>query len=144
MLKAVVSRSGRVEIMKRLYRQGNLFLAQRRPELAAKQYQKYLAFYHQGWEAEPAVIADIYHNLGMIAEERQAIDEAIDCYQHALKHNAYHGMTWVFLAKLYLNRYEEEHRQSDRILGIEALKEAERYKTGFPAVDFLKKRYAIA
>ncbi|HOP73506.1 MAG TPA: tetratricopeptide repeat protein [Bacillota bacterium] len=144
MLKAVISRSGQAKIMKQLYRRGNLFLANGRPELAVKHYQKYLAFYHQGWEAEPVVVADIYHNLGMIAEERQAIDEAIAYYEQALKYDAYHGMTWIFLAKLYLNRYEEQHRQSDRMMGVKALEEAERCKTGFPAVNFLKKRYAIA
>lgn len=144
MLKLAISGPGQAEIMKRLYMRGNLLLANHRPELAAKQYQKYLAFYHQGWEAEPAVVADIYHNLGMIAEERQEIDNAIAYYQQALNLDAQHGMTWLFLAKLYLNRYEEEHRQSDRILGTKALEEAERYKSGFPAVRFLKKRYAIA
>jgi Tfp pilus assembly protein PilF len=86
--------------------------------------------------------ADILHNLGMVAEKRRNDDLAIDYYQQAVDLNSGRSMTWLFLAKLHLNRFDRSGNNLDLKQGFYAIRQAEANNFHYPVIKFLKAKYA--
>jgi tetratricopeptide (TPR) repeat protein len=144
MLTLALSENQRLNLSNRWYIRGNAFLAQHREVLAETCYHKILSLKETGVLVPTNILADVLHNLGLIAEERQDAELAITYYSRALQEDENHRMTWLFLAKLYFERYEKKRCLTDYRSGMSALYYAETALHNFPAVRYLKRKYAIA
>lgn len=144
MLTLALSESEQQKMIHRIYIRANALLAGRHETLAAKSYQKLLALRAAGITVDSKILADVLHNLGMIAENNQETESAIIYYSRALQEDETHSMTWLFLAKLYMERYQREKRKTDYEQALNALVKAEVTTKDFPAVQFLKQKFAIA
>lgn len=127
---------------KLLYDKANVYLAKGCFDIAESLYRKILnrSEFESGISRE--LRADIFHNLGMIAKHRHNWEEAIYFYKQALGNNKGHGMTWLFLAKIYLERYEQSGNIQDYQAGKKALNKAAEIKPGYPVVKILKERFS--
>lgn len=129
---------------KLLYDKANVYLAKGCFDVAESLYRKILnrsEFFETGISHE--MRADIFHNLGMISETRRNWDEAIYFYKQALG-DKQHGMTWLFLARIYLERYEQSGDIQDYQAGEKALNKAAEIKPEYPVVKILKERFCQA
>lgn len=144
MLKLALSGKLKSELIYKLYFKGNLLLSKNSYELAEKCYTRVLKLRKNGVEVSREITADIFHNLGMIAETKKDFDSAIGFYQQSLSENCHRSMTWLFLAKLFLERFESKQQDEDYRSGLDAIHQAELSDINFPAIQFMKKRYQIA
>lgn len=126
---------------KLLYDKANVYLAKGCFDIAESLYREILNRDEFETEISHELRADIFHNLGMISEHRRNWEEAIYFYEQALGNNKGHGMTWLFLARIYLERYEQSGDIQDYQAGKKALNKAAEIKPKFPAVKILKKRF---
>ncbi len=127
-----------------LYSKANIYLAKGCLDIAESLYHKLLSLSEAGVKIKKELHADILHNLGMISERRHNLEAAIGFYQQALRNNKQHSMTWLFLAKIYLERYEELGEKQDYQAGFKALNKAAEYKPEFPVVKLLKEKFKFA
>jgi tetratricopeptide (TPR) repeat protein len=127
-----------------LYIKANAYLAKGRLDLAESLYLKLLLINEIEDSLDLETHADIFHNLGMIAERRLKNDSAIDYYKKAVERNSKRSMTWIFLAKLYFTRYELTGNELDHKAGINALNSAEETNFTYPIIGILKAKYAIS
>jgi tetratricopeptide (TPR) repeat protein len=88
-----------------IYARANVYLAKGCFDLAEDLYLKLLNLLEKESHLNFNIHADILHNLGMLAEGRGNFDLAIDYYRQSVNLNHERSMTWLFLAKLYLNRF---------------------------------------
>jgi len=127
-----------------LYTKANAYFAKGCLDIAESLYHKLL----NRSEAETGISrqlrADIFHNLGMISEERRNLKDAVFFYRQALRNNKQHNMTWLFLAKIYLERYEQSGSLLDYQAGLKALHKAAEANPDYPVVKILKERFARA
>jgi hypothetical protein len=79
----------------------------------------------------------------MLAERRRNFDLAIDYYQQAVDLNRKRSMTWLFLAKLHLNRFDHSGNNLDLNEGFYAIRQAEANNFDYPVIKFLKAKYAV-
>lgn len=129
------------EDLELLYARANGYLANGSPGIAENLYHKILSLGETGVAIDPETEADVLHNLGMIAEERLNFDLAIDYYQKAVTLNKQRSMTWLFLAKLLLNRFERLQSKLDLKAGLEAVAQAEANNSHYPVIRLLKEKY---
>jgi tetratricopeptide (TPR) repeat protein len=125
-----------------LYTRANAYLAKGCLDLAEGLYFKLLDLQENGSYLEQNIHADILHNLGMVAEKRRNDDLAIDYYQQAVDLISERSMTWLFLAQLYLNRFDQSGNNSDLKQGFYAIRQAEANNFHYPVIKFLKAKYA--
>lgn len=127
-----------------LYTRANAFFAQNQLELAEKLYNQILSRQKDRLETsllENSTVADIFHNLGMIAENRARLDEAIALYEKSVAVDTQRSASWLFLAKAYLDKYHLFHNPRDFYLGRKAIHWAEETGCAYPVVGWLKKEY---
>lgn len=124
-----------------LYKKANAYLAKGCLDIAESLYHKLLSGNETSVKIPQELRADILHNLGMISERRNNLDSAINFYQQALRNDKKHGMTWLFLAKVYLERYEKLGDKRDQQAGFKALNKAAELKPEYPVVKILKARF---
>ena len=127
-----------------LYLKGNCLLAKNKLDLSKRFYLRVLKLIKKGLPVNTAIYADTLHNLGMIAEQEQKHEAAIEYYQLAVTVNPQRSMTWIFLAKLYFERFQNLKHDEDYQLGINALNQADTGTVHFPAVKYLKNKFNIA
>lgn len=125
-----------------LYSKANVYLAKGCLDIAESLYHKVLNLSKSGSKITPELQADILHNLGMLSERRHNLEAAIDFYQQALRNDRQHSMTWLFLARVYLERYEKLGDKQDHQAGFKALNKAAELKPEYPVVKILKERFA--
>jgi len=125
-----------------LYSKANVYLAKGCLDIAESLYHKVLNLSKSGAEITPELEVDILHNLGMLSERRHNPEAAIDFYQQALRSGKQHSMTWLFLARVYLERYEKLGDKRDHQAGFKALIKAAEFKPEYPVVKILKERFA--
>ncbi len=125
-----------------LYAKANVYLARGCLDIAESLYHKVLSLSESGAKITPELRADILHNLGMLSERRHNPEAAIDFYQQALRNDREHSMTWLFLARIYLERYEKLGDKQDYQAGFRALNKAAELKPEYPVVKILKERFA--
>jgi tetratricopeptide (TPR) repeat protein len=126
-----------------IYARANVYLAKGCLDLAEELYFKLINLQKSGSCLDFNIHADILHNLGMLAERRGNFDQAIDYYQQSVNLNRERSMTWLFLAKLYLNRYDCFGNKSDLEIGLDAIKWAEDNHNQYPVIKVLKAKYAL-
>ena len=126
-----------------IYTRANGYLAKGCLDFAERLYSRLLAIYTQGSPIDPDLLADILHNLGMIAQERQYGNLALSYYLQALEMNEERSMTWLFLAQIYFERFDESHHQADLSSGRTAVLKAEAINGNYPIIKILKQKYAI-
>jgi tetratricopeptide (TPR) repeat protein len=124
-----------------VYARANVFLAKGCLDLAENLYFKLLDLQEYGSYLDVDTHADILHNLGMLEEKRHNNDLAINYYQQAVDLNRQHSMTWLFLAKLYLNRFDCSGNNLDLKEGFYAIRQAEANNLHYPVIKFLKEKY---
>lgn len=127
-----------------LYTKANVYLAKGCYDIAENLYRKLLNYDEIETGITRESRADIFHNLGMISERRQNWVDAIFFYKQALRNNKQHSMTWLFLARVYLERYEQSGDLKDYQAGKKALNKAAEHKPEYPVIKILKERYAKA
>ena len=127
-----------------LYTKANVYLAKGCIDIAESLYHRLLNQSEAEVGFTRELRADVYHNLGMISEERRNLKDALFFYKQALRNNKQHSMTWLFLAKIYLERYEQSGSLLDHQAGLKALHKAAELKPEYPVVKVLKERYARA
>lgn len=130
------------EDLNSLYSKANAYLAKGCFDIAESLYRKLLNRSEIETGITREVRADIFHNLGMISEHRQNSDAAVYFYRQALRHNKQHSMTWLFLARVYLERYEKFGDIQDYQAGKKAVNKAAELKPEYPVVRILKARFA--
>ena len=129
--------------MNTLYSQANMLLAEASQEKAKNIYQKLLKSDHEA--LDPNMKADILHNLGMIAESEEDVSAAIRFYREAIAINENRSATWLFLARIYLNRFEKNGDSADYQAGVFSVVQAEKSATtNYPVIGLLKKKYALS
>ncbi|MGE5604410.1 MAG: tetratricopeptide repeat protein [Bacteroidota bacterium] len=126
---------------KLLYTKANVYLAKGCFDIAESLYHKILNRSEVETGITRELRADIFHNLGMISEQRQNWDNAVYFYKQALRNNKQHGMTWLFLARVYLERYEQSGDIQDYQAGKRAINKAAEFKPEYPIVKILKERF---
>ncbi len=126
-----------------VYARANGYLAKGCMDLAENLYFKLLNSRDNGSHLDVEIQADILHNLGMIAERRQNLDLAIEYYQQAVSVNQNRSMTWLFLAKSYLTRFEHKGNNKDLKAGFDAIHQAESDNPNYPVIRFLKQKFAV-
>ncbi len=124
-----------------LYNKANVYLAKGCLDIAESLYHKLLNLNESGAKITKELRADVLHNLGMISERRHNLEAAINFYQQAVENDKQHGMTWLFLAKAYLERYEKLGDKQDHQAGCRALNKAAEFKPEYPVVKILKERF---
>lgn len=124
-----------------LYNKANLYLAKGCLDIAESLYHKVLNLGESGAKITPELKADIMHNLGMIYERRNNLEAAVRFYRQAVRNDKHHRMTWLFLAKVYLERYEKLGDKQDYQAGFRALNKAAELKPEYPVVKILKERF---
>lgn len=125
-----------------LYDKANVYLAKGCLDIADGLYHKVLNLSESGAKITPELRADIMHNLGMISEHRHNLEAAINFYRQAVRNDKQHSMTWLFLAKAYLERYEKLGNIQDHQAGVKALNKAAELKPEYPAVKVLKEKFS--
>ena len=125
-----------------LYTKANVYLAKGCFDIAESLYLKMLSRSEVDDGITRELRADTFHNLGMISERRQNWKDAIYFYKQALRNNKRHGMTWLFLARVYLERYEQSGDIQDYQAGKKALNKAAEFKPEYPVVKILRERFA--
>jgi tetratricopeptide (TPR) repeat protein len=125
-----------------IYAKANVYLANGCLDLAEGLYSKLLELQEKENFLDKNIHADIFHNLGMLAEKRGNFDSAIEYYQQAVNLDSNRSMTWLFLAKLYLNRFDGSQNHHDLQIGLEAVRRAEASSSQYPVIKILKKKYA--
>jgi len=144
MLKLALLGKERFNPARRIYDKANYFLARGQSEPARQFYLKLITMKESGDLVNREIYADILHNLGMIAENNRQYDLAINYYRQVIAASSKHRMTWLFLARAYLDRFQREADPADLTSGGEAIKEAEKAGLSFPALRYLKKKYRLA
>lgn len=127
-----------------LYTKANLYLAKGCFDIAESLYLKLINRSDVDYKITRELRSDIFHNLGMISERRQNWKDAVYFYRQALRNNKRHGMTWLFLARVYLERYEQSGDIQAYQAGKKALNKAAEHKPEYPVIKILKERYARA
>lgn len=125
-----------------LYTKANAYFAKGCLDVAESLYRKILELSSNGVRIKRDIRADVLHNLGMISERRHNLDGAISFYRQAVRSNKQHGMTWLFLARVYLERYEKLGEKQDYMAGLRALTRAAEIEPQFPVVKILKEKFA--
>lgn len=125
-----------------IYIRANAHLARGNFDLAEELYYKLITLDKNGDRLDPKIYADILHNLGMIADKKQNIDLAIKYFRQSVMKNSERFLTWVFLAKLYFNRYERLGNPLDKKAAFKALQRAEAAPLKYPIIKTLKEKYA--
>ncbi|HOJ76510.1 MAG TPA: tetratricopeptide repeat protein [Bacillota bacterium] len=144
MLKLAVSDKEQFNLAYSFYKKGNLLLAKNNLELAEEYYQKICALKRSGLPIDAEMYADVLHNLGTIAESQGETAKAIALYKQAIETNPKRKMTWLFIAKLYLECFTQDRSMRSFKAALEAIKEFEKYDPSYPALQYLKKKYNIA
>ena len=144
MLKLAISVNEQDNLVKLAYQRGNLLIAKGKLNLAEKQYHKVVALAKSGVSVNRDILSDVYHNLGMIAEENRNLEDAVNFYRASLHEKSERSMTWLFLARIYLERFDATKQLEDFHSGVRALVEAEGLKSDLPVVKYLKYKYKIA
>ncbi len=124
-----------------LYTKANVYLAKGCFDIAESLYRKLLNRSQAEAGITSELRADIFHNLGMISERRQNWEAAVYFYRQALRSNKQHIMTWLFLARVYLERYEQSGDIQDYQAGKKALNKGAELKPEYPVVKILKARF---
>lgn len=127
-----------------LYTKANAYLAKGCLDIAESLYHKLLNHSEAETGISRELRGNIFHNLGMISEERRNLKDALFFYRQALRNNKEHSMTWLFLAKIYLERYEQSGSPLDYQAGLKALHKVAEVKPDYPVVKILKERFARA
>ncbi|NLW46637.1 MAG: tetratricopeptide repeat protein [Firmicutes bacterium] len=127
---------------KSLYDKANLYFVKGCMDIAESLYHKVLNLSESGVKISPELKADILHNLGMISERRHNLRAAIKFYRQAVRNDKQHSMTWLFLAKVYLERYEKLGNKQDHQAGFRALNKAAEFKPEYPVIRILKERFS--
>jgi tetratricopeptide (TPR) repeat protein len=125
-----------------IYAKANVYLANGCLDFAEGLYFKLLELQEKENLLDMNIRADIFHNLGMLAEKRGNFDSAIEYYQRAVDLNSDRSMTWLFLAKLYLSRFDGSRNYRDLKIGLEAVRRAEASHSQYPVIQILKNKYA--
>jgi tetratricopeptide (TPR) repeat protein len=125
-----------------LYSKANVYLAKGCFDIAESLYCKLLNHNETEVEINRELKADIFHNLGMISERRQNWKSAVYFYRQALRSNKQHSMTWLFLARVYLERYEKLGEIQYYHAGKKALNKAAELRPEYPVIKILKERFA--
>lgn len=127
-----------------IYTKANVYLAKGCYDIAENLYHKLLNYSEIETGITRESRADIFHNLGMISERRQNWEDALFFYKQALRNNKQHSMTWLFLARVYLEQYEQSGDIKAYQAGKKALNKAAELKPEYPVIKILKERYARA
>lgn len=127
-----------------LHIRANALLAQNCPEHAETLYHFIL---NQRREipdqprTDDQIEADVYFCLGMIAESRGCLDDAIKIYEKSVAADHLQNVPWLFLAKAYLEKYQTSQNPRDFYLGRKAIQWAEEAGCTYPVLGWLKKEY---